>query len=108
MQNPDRPELGRELQDSFCAVDPVVARRFAEATFNSDNRADLPHVPVPSLILQCSDDAVAPECVGRYLHAHLPRSTFKLLRATGHCPHMSHPQETIAAIRDYMATATPA
>ncbi len=108
MKNPDRPELGRELQDSFCAVDPVVARRFAEATFHSDNRADLPHVPVPSLILQCSDDAVAPECVGRYLHAHLPRSTFKLLRATGHCPHMSHPQETIAAIRDYMATATPA
>ena len=108
MRNPDRPELTGELHDSFCAVDPVVARCFAEATFNSDNRADLPHVPVPSLILQCSDDAVAPESVGRYLHAHLPASTFRKLPATGHCPHMSHPQETIAAIRDYLAPATRA
>lgn len=102
MGNGDRPELGRELSESFCSTDPVIARRFAEATFLSDNRADLPHVRVPSLILQCRDDIVAPESVGRYMHAHLPRSTLALLRATGHCPHMSAPEETVRAIRAWL------
>jgi len=102
MKNPDRPELSQELEASFCSTDPIIARRFAEATFFADNRADLAQVRVPSLILQCTEDAIAPDVVGTYLQANLPGSTLHKLRATGHCPHMSHPDETIGAIRDYL------
>ncbi|HEX8903866.1 MAG TPA: alpha/beta hydrolase [Longimicrobiaceae bacterium] len=102
MKNPDRPELGAELTDSFCSTDPVISRRFAEATFLSDNRDDLARVTVPSLILQCSDDMVAPAEVGEYVHRQTPGSTLRLMKATGHCPHMSHPEETIELIREYL------
>jgi sigma-B regulation protein RsbQ len=102
MKNPDRPELGAELTESFCSTDPVIARRFAEATFYADNRADLPGLGVPSLILQCSDDIVAPLEVGEYLHRALPDSTLRVMRATGHCPHMSAPDETVALMREYL------
>jgi len=105
MQNAERPELGTELAESFCSTDPVIARRFAEATFFSDNRADLARLRVPSLVLQCSDDIIAPTAVGEYVHSHTPRSTLRLMRATGHCPHMSAPDETIALIREYLETA---
>lgn len=105
MKNAERPELGQELTDSFCSTDPVIARRFAEATFFSDNRADLPKLTVPSLVLQCSEDMVAPDAVGDYVHRVTPNSTLRVLSATGHCPHMSHPEETIAAIRDYLGSA---
>jgi sigma-B regulation protein RsbQ len=105
MKNPDRPELAGELTESFCSTDPVIARRFAEATFFADNRADLAAVRVPSLILQCADDIIAPDAVGEYLHGALPGSTLHRLAATGHCPHMSHPEETIAAIRAYLHPA---
>lgn len=108
MKNPERQELSTELEQSFCSTDPVTARRFAEVTFFSDNREDLPNLNVPSLILQCSDDAIAPPEVGHYLHNHLPNSTLHLLRATGHCPHMSHPEETIRAIKDYLESTAPA
>ena len=108
MKNPERPELSRELEESFCSTDPQIARRFAEATFFSDNREDLAKVPVPSLIMQCSDDAIAPLDVGEYLRQHLPQSTLRVLQATGHCPHMSHPEETIEVIREYLATARAA
>ena len=79
-----------------------ILRRFAEATFLSDNRADLARVRVPSLVLQCADDAIAPEAVGAYVHQHLAGSTLHRLRATGHAPHLSHPDETVAAIRRYL------
>lgn len=102
MKNSERPELGAELTESFCSTDPVIARRFAEATFFADNREDLPRVQVPSLILQCSDDMIAPDSVGEYLHRRIPDSTFRQMAATGHCPHMSHPEETIEAIEDYL------
>lgn len=106
VKNPDRPELGEELAESFCSTDPVIARRFAEATFYADNREDLTRVTTPSLILQCSDDMVAPEAVGRYVEGQLAGSTFRQMKATGHCPHMSHPEETISLIREYLdATA---
>jgi sigma-B regulation protein RsbQ len=105
IKNPDRPELGEELTASFCSTDPVVARRFAEATFLSDNRADLAAVRVPSLILQCSDDMVAPLEVGEYLGRELPGSTLRVMQATGHCPHMSHPDETIALMKEYLQPA---
>jgi sigma-B regulation protein RsbQ len=90
------------LEESFCSTDPRIARRFAEATFLSDNRGDLSRVTVPSLIMQCSEDAIAPSEVGEYLSRHLPHSTLRLLEATGHCPHMSHPEETIRVIKEYL------
>lgn len=102
MKNAERPELTRELEESFCSTDPEIARRFAEATFFADNRADLAGVRTPSLLLQCSDDAIAPLSVGEYLHRQLPGSTLRVMQATGHCPHMSHPQETIELIRAYL------
>ena len=102
MKNSDRPELGEELTQSFCSTDPVIARRFAEATFFSDNRSDLADLQVPSLVLQCSDDMIAPNFVGEYVHRNTPRSTLRVMNATGHCPHMSAPEETIALIRGYL------
>ena len=105
MKNPDRPELGAELTESFCSTDPVIARRFAEATFLADNRGDLSRVRVPSLILQCSDDMVAPVDVGEYVHGQLRDSTLRVMKATGHCPHMSDPEETVELMREYLQPA---
>jgi sigma-B regulation protein RsbQ len=102
MKNPEHPELSAELEASFCSTDPVIAKRFAEATFFADNRGDLAAVRVPSLIMQCSDDMIAPNVVGDYLSRELPGSTLRTLAATGHCPHMSHPEETIAVMREYL------
>jgi sigma-B regulation protein RsbQ len=100
--NPDRPELGEELTNSFCRTDPDVAKHFARVTFLSDNRADLDAVRTPALVLQCSDDVIAPAPVGEYVHARLPGSELVRLRATGHCPNLSAPEETIAAIRAFV------
>jgi sigma-B regulation protein RsbQ len=102
MGNTERPELSEELETSFCASDPGIARRFAEVTFLSDHRKDLAKVTVPALILQCAEDLIAPLEVGAYMHHHLPGSTLQLMNATGHCPHMSHPEETIQLIQDYL------
>jgi len=102
MGNPDQPELGEELTNSFCRTDPEVAESFARVTFLSDNRADLGRVPVPCLVLQCSDDVIAPTCVGEYVHEHLPDSQLVFMRATGHCPNLSAPEETIEAIRAFL------
>ncbi|HYG75910.1 MAG TPA: alpha/beta hydrolase [Planctomycetota bacterium] len=103
MKNPERPELTAELHESFCSTDPKLARKFAEVTFFSDNRTDLPKVGVPSLLLQCSDDAVAPLPVGEYVHRHMPNSTLKVLKATGHCPHLSHPDEVVEVLKEYLS-----
>ncbi|MBW3652084.1 MAG: alpha/beta hydrolase [Actinobacteria bacterium] len=100
--NPDRPELGEELTNSFCATDPEIAAHFARVTFLSDNRADLAAVQAPTLVLQCSDDAIAPQAVGEYVHARLPRSELVLMRASGHCPNLSAPDELIAEIRAFL------
>jgi sigma-B regulation protein RsbQ len=105
MKNPERPELTEELHESFCSTDPKIARRFAETTFFADNRADLADVPVPSLIMQCAEDAIAPVEVGRYLFRTMPGSTLRLMKATGHCPHISHPEETIEAMKEYLAAS---
>lgn len=102
MQNTDRQELSQELANSFCAGDPAIGQKFARLVFFGDNRADLPRVSVPVLVMQCSDDAIAPDPVGHYVHRHLPRSTLVQLQASGHCPHMSHPKETIEVLRQYL------
>jgi sigma-B regulation protein RsbQ len=102
MGNPEHPELAEELTNSFCRTDPDIARQFARVTFLSDNRADLPGVTIPTLVLQCSADAIAPEVVGRFVHESIPGSRFTLLAATGHVPHLSAPEETTAAIRAFL------
>jgi sigma-B regulation protein RsbQ len=102
MGNADRPELGEELATSFCAVDPKIASQFARVTFLSDNRRDLAEVSVPTLVLQCTDDVIAPLSVGQYVHDHIRGSTFHLLSATGHCPNVSSPREVAEAIRAYL------
>ena len=104
MGNPDRPELGEELTNSFCMTDPEIAKRFARVTFLSDNRADLPRVTARSLVLQCSEDVIAPQAVGEYVHRHLPGSAYVLLQASGHCPNLSAPEETIAAMKTFLET----
>jgi sigma-B regulation protein RsbQ len=103
MGNPDRPDLSAELTNSFCRTDPRVARQFARVTFLSDNRADLAAVRIPTLVLQCSADVIAPDVVGEYVHRQIPGSVLTRLRATGHCPHLSAPEETTAAIRAFLA-----
>ncbi|MFE9748518.1 alpha/beta fold hydrolase [Saccharothrix saharensis] len=103
MGNPDRPELGEELTNSFCRTDPEVARVFARTTFLSDNREDLAKVTVPTLVLQCRHDAIAPPEVGAYVHARIPGSTLVTLEATGHCPQLSAPEATAAAIARFVA-----
>ena len=102
MGNPDRPELGEELTASFCRTDPDIARRFAAVTFLSDNRADLGRVDVPTLVLQCSQDAIAPVEVGQYVHDAIPGSTMVMLDAVGHCPNLSAPAETTSAIAAFV------
>lgn len=102
MGHPDRPELTAELSSSFCRTDPAIAQHFARVTFLSDNRADLPLVRTPSLILQCLHDAIAPLAVGTYMHQHLPGSTLVVLDTSGHCPHLSAPQATSAAIQEFL------
>lgn len=102
LNQPDRPEIKEELESRFCSTDPVIARQFAKAAFFSDHREDLSKVTVPSLILQCADDIIAPATVGKYMHQHLPYSSLKQMEARGHCPHMSHPDETIQLIGDYL------
>jgi sigma-B regulation protein RsbQ len=102
MGNPDRPELGDELAGSFCRTDPTIAKHFARVTFTSDNRADLSQVRTPSLILQCSDDIIAPLAVGEYVHGQMPESRLVVLKATGHCPNLSAPDEVIAEIAAFV------
>jgi sigma-B regulation protein RsbQ len=102
MGNEDRPALGEELTNSFCRTDPEIARSFARVTFLSDNRADLAAVDVPALVLQCSDDAIAPEEVGRYVARALPGGRFAMLDAVGHCPNLSAPEQTADAIEEFL------
>jgi sigma-B regulation protein RsbQ len=102
MGNPDRPELGEELTNSFCRTDPEIAKAFARVTFTSDNRSDLSKVTVPTLILQCSDDIIASEEVGKFVRSRIPGSEIVFLKATGHCPNLSAPAEVVSAIRAYV------
>jgi sigma-B regulation protein RsbQ len=102
MGNPDRPELGQALENSFCNTDPDIARDFARVTFTSDNRDDLSRIGARTLVLQCRDDIIAPTEVGEYVHSKIPGSRFRMLEATGHCPNLSAPEEVTAAIREFV------
>lgn len=103
MNNPDNPTLAKELEASFCSSIPAITREFAEVTFFSDHRRDLPKVTVPSLVLQCSEDSIVPIEAGRYLSRHLPACTFRPMRAKGHYPHLSHPEETVNYIKEHLS-----
>jgi sigma-B regulation protein RsbQ len=102
MGNPDRPELGEELINSFCRTDPDIAKAFARVTFTSDNREDLARVTVPTLVLQCSEDIIASEQVGDFVNRAIPNSRMIVLQATGHCPNLSAPDEVVAAMRTFV------
>jgi sigma-B regulation protein RsbQ len=104
MGAPGQPELGVELTNSFCRTDPEIAKQFARVTFLSDHRAEMARVETPSLILQCSDDIIAPLAVGDYLHRTLPRSTLKVIENVGHCPHLSAPHASTVAIDEFLAS----
>lgn len=103
MGAPGRPELGRELTNSFCRTDPGIAAHFAHVTFLSDTRADVPRLAAPALILQCSEDIIAPRAVGEYLQRHLPDGTLRVIENVGHCPHMSAPDASIESIDAFLA-----
>ncbi|MCT9093539.1 alpha/beta hydrolase [Streptomyces sp. ASQP_92] len=102
MGHPDRPELGEELTNSFCATDPDMARVFARTTFLSDSRQDLKSVRVPTLVLDCTQDVIAPREVGAFVHQAIPGSTLVTLDTTGHCPHLSAPEATNEAILGFL------
>jgi sigma-B regulation protein RsbQ len=106
--NAERPELGEELTQSFCRMDPAIAEQWARATFLSDNRADLAKVTVPTLVVQCRQDVIAPVAVGEYVDDALPNSELVVLDATGHCPNLSAPAETVRAIADFVRAGVAA
>jgi sigma-B regulation protein RsbQ len=102
MGAPDQPELALELTNSFCRTDPEIARQFARVTFLSDLRAELPRLTASTLIVQCNDDVIAPVAVGEYMHKVLPRSTLAVIDNVGHCPHLSAPSASSAAIDAFL------
>jgi sigma-B regulation protein RsbQ len=104
MGAPDQPQLGQELTNSFCRTDPEIAKQFARVTFLSDNRADVPRLDTPTLIVQCNDDIIAPIAVGEYLHRQLPRSALRIIDNVGHCPHLSSPGPVNVLMDEFLAT----
>jgi sigma-B regulation protein RsbQ len=103
MGAPDQPELAVELTNSFCRTDPEIAGHFARVTFLSDLRAELPKLQAPTLVLQCSDDLIAPRCVGEYLRQKIPNCTLRLIENVGHCPHLSAPSASASAIEQFIS-----
>ena len=103
MGTPSHPELGMELTNSFCRTDPDIAKHFARVTFLSDHRNDLPNVKTRTLILQCSDDMIAPQVVGEYMRKVMPNATLQIIENVGHCPHMSAPSASTDAMNEFLA-----
>jgi sigma-B regulation protein RsbQ len=103
MGAPEQPQLAEELTNSFCRTDPEIAKHFARVTFLSDVRSELPELRSPTLIVQCHDDLIAPQTVGEYMRRALPRSTLSVIKNVGHCPHLSSPSASTAAIDAFLA-----
>jgi sigma-B regulation protein RsbQ len=104
MGAPEQPQLAVELTNSFCRTDPDIARQFARVTFLSDHRADLPRLQAPTLVLQCSEDIIAPQAVGEYMKRTLPNCTLRVIDNVGHCPHLSAPGASAAAMEQFLAS----
>jgi len=102
MGNPERPELSKELNEKFCHADPAITKQFAKLIFLSDNRSDLRYIKTPVLIMQCSEDILAPVTVGKYMEENIAGSVLQVLKATGHCPQLSAPEETIAVMKKFL------
>ncbi|MCH8569749.1 MAG: alpha/beta hydrolase [Balneolales bacterium] len=100
--NEEKPEFSEELKNSFCSMNPDIAKHFAKVTFLSDNRSDLLRLINPALILQCNPDVIAPVEVGKYVHTKIPNSTYVLLNSSGHCPHLTDPDQVISNIDSYL------
>jgi sigma-B regulation protein RsbQ len=103
MGAPQQPELAIELTNSFCRTDPEIARQFARVTFLSDHRAELPRLQAPALVLQSSEDLIAPRPVGEYVQAHIPQCTLRIIENVGHCPHLSAPRASTEAMEQFLA-----
>jgi len=104
MGAPGQPELSVELTNSFCRTDPDIAKHFARVTFLSDHRTDLARLQTPTLILQCTDDLIAPQAVGEYMARTMPNATLKLIENTGHCPHLSAPSASRSAVDEFLGS----
>lgn len=102
INNPEMPEFSEELKNSFCSMNPEIAKHFAKVTFLSDNREDLSKVPTPTLLIQCHPDVIAPVQVGEFIHQKMPNSQYELLNASGHCPHLTAPDQVISSILSYL------
>lgn len=107
MKNPDRPCLTEKLMKAYTKENPAAIKSFAEVVFLSDHRQDLPKVTIPSLIMQCSEDSIVPLETAQYLHKNLKNSTLVVMKATGHYPHVSSPEETVTLIHNYLASLHP-
>jgi len=103
MGAPEQPQLAVDLTNSFCRTDPEIAKHFARVTFLSDHRQDLARLTTPTLILQCSDDIIAPRSVGEFMHRTLPRGTLRIIENVGHCPHLSAPSASMSAMEEFLA-----
>ena len=101
--NAERPEVGERLVESFCSIDPQIASQFARVTFLSDSRDDLPKVTTPTLVLQSSDDILAPLPVGQYVHEHIRGSQLVVMTSRGHMPNLSNPDQLVREIRDFLS-----
>ena len=102
MNNPEKPDLASDLAKTFCKVKPEIASHFARVTFLTDNRSHLNKVKVPTLILQATEDLVAPANVGQFIKDQITGSQLIKLKATGHFPSLSAPEETIKAIKSFI------
>ena len=101
--NAERPEVGERLVESFCSIEPQIASQFARVTFLSDSRDDLPKVTTPTLVLQSSDDILAPLPVGHYVHEHIRGSRLVVMTSRGHMPNLSNPDQLVREIRDFLS-----
>jgi sigma-B regulation protein RsbQ len=90
MHDPSRPDLARDYQHTLGTMRPDVALALARIIFQSDHRPALPHVRVPTLVLQSPNDAAVPLGVSRYLAHHVPGARWVGLdEAQAHHPHLS-------------------
>jgi sigma-B regulation protein RsbQ len=99
---PGSPAVRGELERTFCRTRPEVAAEFAAVTFRGDNRADLPRVSAPTLVLQSREDSVAPMSAGLCVRDAIPGSVFEVLDTRGHCPQLSAPEKTARALRAFL------
>ncbi|MGZ5245603.1 MAG: alpha/beta fold hydrolase [Flavitalea sp.] len=102
MNNSGELVFEEELSASFCRNNPEIAKQFARVTFLSDNRKDISNIITRTLIIQCSEDIVAPPEVGQYMCKRIPDNELVVLDVIGHCPHLSAPSETSRVMRSFL------